>query len=95
MAKKRRTFTKEFKAKVALEALKEQLTISQIAKKYDLHPNQVSAWKKQAKEDLLEIFDSGKQEDDQEELISALYEKIGLLEIQLDWLKKKSALFKK
>ena len=95
MAKKRRTFTKEFKAKVALEALKEQLTISQIAKKYDLHPNQVSAWKKQAKEDLLEIFGSGKQEDDQEELISALYEKIGRLEIQLDWLKKKSALFKK
>lgn len=95
MAKKRRTFTKEFKAKVALEALKEQLTISQIAKKYDLHPNQVSAWKKQAKEDLIEIFGSGKQEDEQEELISALYEKIGRLEIQLDWLKKKSALFKK
>ena len=79
MAEKRRTFTREFKAKVALEVLKEQLTISQIAKKYELHPNQVSSWKKQAKEDLLEVFGSGK-----EELISALYEKIGRLEIQLD-----------
>lgn len=95
MAKKRRTFSKEFKAKVALEALKEQLTISQIAKKYELHPNQVSSWKKQAKEDLLEVFGSGKEDEDQEELISALYEKIGRLEIQLDWLKKKSALFNK
>lgn len=95
MAKKRRTFTREFKAKVALEALKEQLTLSQIAKKYDLHPNQVSAWKSQAKEDLLEIFGTGNENDDQEELISALYEKIGRLEIELDWLKKKSALLRK
>jgi len=95
MAKKRRTFTREFKAKVAIEALKEQLTISQIAKKYDLHPNQVSAWKKQAKEDLLEVFGTGTENEDQEDLISALYEKIGRLEIELDWLKKKSALFKK
>lgn len=95
MAKKRRTFTREFKAKVALEALKEQLTLSQIAKKYDLHPNQVSAWKSQAKEDLLEIFGTGNENDDQEELISALYEKIGRLEIELDWLEKKSALLRK
>ena len=72
MAKKRRTFTREFKAKVALEALKEQLTISQIAKKYDLHPNQVSAWKKQAKEDLLEVFGTGSENEEQEDLISAL-----------------------
>ena len=89
MAKKRRTFTREFKAKVALEALKEQLTLSQIAKKYNLHPNQVSAWKSQAKEDLLEIFGTGNENEDQEELISSLYEKIGRLEIELDWLKKK------
>ena len=95
MAKKRRTFTREFKAKVALEALKEQLTLSQIAKKYSLHPNQVSTWKSQAKEDLLEIFGTGKENEDQEELISALYEKIGRLEIELDWLKKKSALLRK
>ena len=95
MAKKRRTFTREFKAKVALEALKEQLTLSQIAKKYDLHPNQVSAWKSQAKEDLLEIFGTGNENDDQEELISTLYEKIGRLEIELDWLEKKSALLRK
>jgi len=95
MAKKRRTFTREFKAKVALEALKEQLTLSQIAKKYNLHPNQVSAWKSQAKEDLLEIFGTGNENEDQEELISALYEKIGRLEIELDWLKKKSALLRK
>ena len=88
MAKKRRTFTREFKAKVALEALKEQLTISELAKKYSLHSNQVSSWKKQAKDYLLEFFRSGNENEDQEELISSLYEKIGRLEIQLDWLKK-------
>ena len=95
MAKKRRTFTREFKAKVALEALKEQLTISELAKKYSLHPNQVNSWKKQAKEDLLEVFGSGNENEDQEELISSLYEKIGRLEIQLDWLKKKSEQLRK
>ena len=90
MAKKRRTFSREFKAKVALEALKEHLTIAQLAKKYSLHPNQVSAWKKQAKDDLLEVFGTGQQTDENEELVSTLYEKIGRLEVQLDWLKKKS-----
>lgn len=95
MAKKRRTFTREFKAKVASEALKEQLTISELAKKYSLHPNEVSSWKKQAKEDLLEVFGSATENEDQEELISSLYEKIGRLEIQLDWLKKKSEQLRK
>lgn len=95
MAKKRRTFSREFKTKIALEALKEQLTISQLAQKHNLHPNQVSAWKKQAKEDLLGVFGTGQQTDDNEELIAALYEKIGRLEVKLDWIKKKSALFDK
>ena len=88
MTKKRRIFTKEFEVKVAFEDLKEQLTISQIAKKCDLHPNQVSAWESQAKEDLLKIFGTGNENDDHEELISELYEKIGRLGIELDWLKK-------
>ncbi len=95
MAKKRRTFSRGFKTKIALEALKEQLTISQLAQKHNLHPNQVSAWKKQAKEDLLGVFGTGEQTDDNEELIASLYEKIGRLEVKLDWIKKKSALFDK
>ena len=59
MAKKRRTFSREFKTKMTLEALKKHLTITQLAKKYSLHTNQVSAWKKQAKDDLLEVFGTG------------------------------------
>ena len=50
MAKRRKRFSREFKAKVALEALKEQLTIAQLAQKYDLHSNQMSAWKISAKD---------------------------------------------
>lgn len=95
MSKKRRTFSRDFKAKIALEALQENLTISQLSKKYGIHSNQISTWKKQAKEDLPEVFGSAKKDDEQDKLISTLYEKIGRLEVELDWLKKKSDIFKK
>lgn len=95
MSKKRRTFSRDFKAKVALEALQENLTISQLSKKYGIHSNQISTWKKQAKEDLPEVFGSAQKDDEQDKLISTLYEKIGRLEVELDWLKKKSDIFKK
>ncbi len=56
MSKKRRKFTAEFKARVALAALSGELTISEIASKFGVHPNQVSTWKKQAKEGIVESF---------------------------------------
>ena len=57
MAKKRQTFSKEFKAKVALEALREESTIQEIAVKYGVHPNQISQWKAQAIAGMADLFE--------------------------------------
>ncbi len=91
--KKRKVYTSAFKAKVALEAVKGRLTINQIAKEFEVHPNQVSSWKKQFLESLPQIFENpGKPKDAQnEELTDQLYQQIGRLKVELDWLKKKSA----
>jgi transposase len=94
MSKKRRTFTADFKAKVALEALKEQETLNQIASRYDVLPVQVSQWKKQLLEKLPEVFTSERKlavgEEERERREARLYQKIGQLEVERDWLKKKS-----
>lgn len=95
--KKRRKFSKEFKAKVALEAIKEQETISQIASRYEVHPNQVTNWKKELLEGAVDVF-SGKRETDiseaeKEKLTTPLYEEIGRLKVEADWLRKKLNLF--
>jgi transposase len=63
MSKKRRKFTAEFKTRVALDALSGEHTLSEIASKYGVHPNQVSQWKKQAKEGIAASF-SGKAQND-------------------------------
>ena len=95
MSKKRRKFTKEFKSKVALEALREYNSIPELAQKYKIHPTQVRKWKQQALQDLHLIFgDLNDQSDNQDQLIASLYEKIGRLEMQLDWLKKNPDSFK-
>lgn len=91
--KNRRKFTAEFKAKVALEALKGIEPIHAIAARYEVHPVQVSAWKKELLERLPGVFATkappgAAQAADQE---ARLYQKIGQLEVELDWLKKKSA----
>ena len=94
MSKKRRVFGAEFKAKVALEAIKEQETINQIASRYDVLPAQVSQWKGQLVKSLPEAFKGcGRSKDpevewDQEK--KQFYQKIGQLEMERDWLKKKS-----
>lgn len=88
--KSRRKFTAEFKAKVALEAMQERQTLSELCKKYELHPNQVVQWKKQLKEQSAEIFkepNNGKDEKDR--LIEQLYKTIGELTMDVDFLKKK------
>jgi len=87
----RRKFTSEFKAKVSLAAVKEQMTIEQICKQYDLHPSQVNAWKKQFLSEASVIFEreAKKEPDEREELIQKLYAKIGELNVANDFLKKK------
>lgn len=95
MGKKRRTFSSKQKSKIALAALQERKTGAEIAQEYGVHPNQVSQWKKQALEGLEGLFlDQRKQQRqhlEQTELISRLYEQVGKLQVELEWLKKKTS----
>ena len=93
MARKRRSFTSTFKSKVALEAIQGMRTISELAQKHKLHPTQINLWKKQLLVGAESVFEDGskqKQETD-EPKITELYEQIGRLNVQLEWLKKKVA----
>jgi transposase-like protein len=94
MGRQRKQYKGEFKAKVALEAIKAQRTVSEIAVRYSVHPNLVSQWKKQALEQLPEVFSDRRARRDKadEELQADLYEQIGRLKVELEWLKKKSGL---
>ena len=90
MTRKRRNFSPEFKSKVALAALREELSLSELAKKYEVHPNMISNWKRQAVEHMQKIF-SGKHDQadkNREEEIKELHAKIGQLTIEKDFLKK-------
>ena len=85
---KRRKFTAEFKAKVALEALRGDRTIQEIAARHQVHPNQVSAWKRQAVDGLGEVFSNGADQArrDHEAEIHDLHAKIGQLTVERDFL---------
>jgi transposase len=87
----RRIFTSNFKAKVALEAVKGNKTVSQLSSEYGVHPNQIGDWKKRLLSQLPDIFERNisKQEGDhQEQLMEQLYGEIGPLKVAFDWLKK-------
>jgi transposase-like protein len=91
MAGKRRRFSAQFKAKVAIEALKGQQTATELAGRYQVHPNQITQWKKQLLEAADQVF-SRRQEADrqqQQELTEQLYEQIGRMKVELDFLQKK------
>ena len=90
MKKQRKSHNAAFKAKVALEAIKGQRTINEIASAYDIYPNQVTQWKKQALSQFEELFSNGRARDDtaEQELRNQLYQQIGQLKVKLDWLKK-------
>ena len=85
---KRRKFTPEFKAKVALEALRGDRTIQEIATKHQVHPNQVSAWKRQAMDGLGTVFSNGAERAgrDHEAEVRELHAKIGELTVERDFL---------
>jgi len=92
MKNKRRNHSAQFKAKVALAAAKGDKTIAELASQYEVHPSQITKWKKQLLESLPEIFNHSRQIDQhrQDELTEHLYQQIGQLKVELDWLKKKS-----
>ena len=85
---KRRKFTSEFKAKVALEALRGDKTIQEIASRHKVHPNQVSTWKRQAMDGLGEVFSNGVDQErrDHEAEVHDLHAKIGQLTVERDCL---------
>jgi len=95
LARKRRNHGNQFKFKVALEATQGLKTLNEIASQYNLHPNQVGNWKKQLLAEGPTVFsnDTARQLQAVEEREAELYEQIGRLKMELEWLKKKAALF--
>jgi len=92
MKKKRRVFTNEFKLKVILEALKERSTAKELCQKYELHPNQISKWKEDFLEKAREIMESKSEKSKKanyEAEQDRLFAKIGQLQMEIDFLKKK------
>lgn len=91
MARTRRRFTAEFKAKVALQAVKGLKTLSELASEYEVHPNQISDWKRQLMANAPELFSPAQKRHgkSEEELTAPLYEEIGRLKMDLKWLQKK------
>lgn len=93
MKRSRRKFTAEFKAKVALEAIKEQKSLSELAEQFELHPNLISLWKREFLENASNVF--SKNNDDKKFIAEAekekeeLFKQIGQLKVENDWLKKK------
>jgi transposase len=95
MSKKHHNYTSHEKAKIALEALKGNMTQAEISYKYKVHTTQIYKWKKLLESNIANIFKDSTttKEKNDSELINNLYTKIGQLNIELDWLKKKSKLF--
>jgi len=89
---KRKTYSASLKAKAVLEAIRGQRTLNEIASSYGVHPNQLGQWKKQALEALPDIFSNrrARSQAGEEALRDRLYQQIGQLKVELDWLKKKT-----
>jgi transposase-like protein len=94
MATQRNNYSAEFKARVALEALKGHNTINDLVSHFGVHPTQINKWKNHLLTDLPQLFSNRreKREQDQEALQAQLYQQIGQLKVEVDWLKKKSGL---
>src|SRR5437870_2505771 len=92
MSTQRKQYSAEFKARVALEALKGLKTVNELASTYGVHPTQIAHWKHRLHKEMPEIFSArrAKREQDQEALQAQLYQQIGQRKVELDWLKKKA-----
>ena len=95
MGKRHKQYSPTFKAKVALEAIREEETIVELASRYQVHSILDKKMEKTATEEMIELFKDGKQKGGEKEknlFIEELYREIGQLKVELDWLKKKSGL---
>ena len=91
---KRKNFSGEFKAKVALEAIRGVRTVNEMGQEFGVHPTQVGLWKKELQEQASSLFDArwGPKPADPSASHERLYSEIGRLKMELDWLKKKSGI---
>ena len=91
----RKKYSKELKARIALDAIKGQKTIAELASEYWVHANQISIWKKQLLDAAPTAFSNGKDKDAEQKDVERdhLYKKVGQLQIEVDWLKKRLAIW--
>jgi len=94
--KARKKYTAQEKAKIALEAVKGESTMAEITHKYGVHISQINQWKRQLKENIADLFSDRRKKDEKnkEQYIEELHKQIGQLTVEVNWLKKKSELFK-
>lgn len=88
MKTKRRKFTSAFKAQVAIEALKDRETLSELSKRFEVHPTIISRWKREFQKRAAEIFDTPAQEENFASEREHLHAIIGRLQVEMEWLKK-------
>lgn len=95
MTTKRKQYSNDFKFKIALEAVKGAKTVSQLASEYNVHPTQIGTWKKQLVQQGNTLFTrpNDQQQREQQDKEAELYEQIGRLKMELEWLKKKATSF--
>jgi putative transposase len=91
MARERRRFSSAIKARVAIEAIKGHRSVAELAGAHQVHPSQITQWKKQLLDSAEQVFSDRRMSEkkDQEELLAKLYQQIGQMKVELDWLQKK------